>query len=288
MSRRIADLQAAATEPLVSFEFSPPKSPEAAERMGAVLEKLAPVNPAFISVTYGALGSTRSETLDVVVDFNSRYEFPTMAHLTCVGHTRADIADLLDAYAAGGVRNILALGGDPPADGSDPGGDFTHAIELVETVKAHRADFSVGVAAHPEKHPRSPSVETDRCYLADKLAIADFAVTQFFFDVDPYWRLLDELAALGCTKPVVPGVMPFISVAGARRMSALNDTTIGAALEARLDDVDGDADAVRALGVDVASEVARALLDNDVAGLHLYTMNQSAGVLAVLANLGMG
>ena len=157
---RIAELLGGG--PTVSFEFSPPKDDEAEKQLIAVLDELSVVNPSFTSVTYGALGSTRERTRDVVVRFNREHAFPTMAHLTCVGHSKAEVIELLDAYAAGGVHNILALGGDPPQDGSDPGGDFAHAAELIEFVRDHPGKFSVGVAAHPEKHPRSPSISTDR------------------------------------------------------------------------------------------------------------------------------
>ena len=200
--------------------------------------------PSFVSVTYGALGSTRERTRDVVVRINRDQAFPAMAHLTCVGHTRADVDQLLDEYASNGVENILALGGDPPADGSEPGGDFAFARDLVEVVRAHPAGFSIGVAAHPELHPRSTGTADDRRRLAEKLELADFAVTQFFFDVDPYLRMVDELADLGCDKPILPGVMPFISVAGVQRMAAMNGTAIPAPLLERLEAAAGDPDEV--------------------------------------------
>ena len=143
-----------------------------------------------------------------------------MAHLTCVGHTRAEIAALLDEYAAAGVENILALGGDPPADGSDPGGEFTYAIELVEVVRAHPAGFSSASRPTPSCTPARPTGPSDRRHLAEKLELADFAITQFFFHAEDYARMLEELADLGCDRPVIPGVMPFISApasAGWRR-----------------------------------------------------------------------
>ena len=210
-----------------------------------------------------------------------------MAHLTCVGHSKEDIADLLDTYAANGVDNILALGGDPPADGSDPGGDFAHAMELVEMVREHPHDFSVGVAAHPEKHPRSPSLETDRRFLAEKLSLADFAVTQFFWSVESYRRLLDELAALDCHKPVIPGIMLFINVHSMRRMAALNDTTVPDWLNEQADAVDGDPKAVRILGTDLCEELSRGLLDAGAPGLHLYTMNRSVAAIDLVRRLGL-
>ncbi len=283
---RIADLLADG-RPTVSLEFSPPKDDETEAQLADVLDELAVVEPSFASITYGALGSTRERTRDAVVRFNDAYEFPTMAHLTCVGHSKPEITDLLDHYADNGVDNILALGGDPPIDGTDPGGDFAHAMQLVELVRDHPADFSIGVAAHPEKHPRSPSIETDRRYVAEKLAVADFAITQFFWSVDPYARMLDELAALGCEKPVIPGVMLFINVHSMRRMSELNDTTIPDPLWTRCLEVDGDPRAVRLLGTEVCAELSRGLLDAGAPDLHLYTMNRSTAALDLADRLSL-
>lgn len=280
----IVDLLAAG--PSISFEFSPPKDDEAEQQLLATVDELAVVDPTFASVTYGALGSTRERTRDVVIELNRRHAFPTMAHLTCVGHTKQEIVDLLDTYAAGGVENILALGGDPPADGSDPGGDFTHAIELVELVRDHPAGFGVGVAAHPEKHPRSESIETDRRYLAEKLGAADFALTQFFWSLEPYLRLRDELAALDCHTPVIPGVMLFINIHSMRRMSELNDTTIPDALWDRCLAVDGDPKAVRLLGTEACAELSTQLLDAGAPGLHLYTMNRSVAAIDLVQRIG--
>jgi methylenetetrahydrofolate reductase (NADPH) len=283
---RIADLLAAG--PTLSFEFFPPKTDDAAKALVGVVAELAELRPSFVSVTYGAGGSTRERTRDVVVRINDDHPFPAMPHLTCVGHTRADIAALLDEYAANGVENILALGGDPPVDGSDPGGDFAHAIELVEFVRAHAGGFSIGVAAHPELHPRSTDRADDRRRLAEKLELADFGLTQFFFEVDPYLRMIDELAALGCDKPVVPGVMPAINVAGLRRMAGMNGTALPPGMMERFDAATGDEAEVTKIGIEVASELGAALLAEDVPGLHLYAMNRSASVLAVHANLGLG
>jgi methylenetetrahydrofolate reductase (NADPH) len=282
---RIADLLAAG--PTTSFEFFPPKTDAAAVQLEKAVQELAPLQPSFVSVTYGALGSTRDRTREVVTRINDDHPFPAMAHLTCVGHTRAEVVALLETYAAAGVRNVLALGGDPPADGRDPGGEFTHACELLELVQAV-GGFSVGVAAHPELHPRSPDRVSDRRYLAEKLAAADFAVTQFFFDAAHYVELLDELAALGVDKPVIPGVLPVTNVAGLRRMAAMNGTDVPAALVARLDAVADDPAAVAAIGVEVAVELCTALLAAGAPGLHLYTMNRSSSIRAVLAALGGG
>jgi methylenetetrahydrofolate reductase (NADPH) len=273
--------------PTVSLEFSPPKDDDAEAQLISVLYELSALEPSFASVTYGALGSTRDRTRDIVIRFNRDHDFPTMAHLTCVGHSKPEIIELLDTYAGSGVHNILALGGDPPADGSDPGGDFAHAMELVEIVREHPGNFSVGVAAHPEKHPRSPSRASDRRYLAEKLSLADFAVTQFFWSAEPYRRMVEELADLGCHKPVIPGVMLFINVHSMRRMSELNDTTIPEGLWERCLEVDGDPRAVRLLGTDVCTELAGELLDLGAPGLHLYTMNRSTAAIDLVGRLGL-
>lgn len=283
---KIADLLARGRT--VSFEFFPPKNDDMERALEKALLELAPLEPSFVSVTYGALGSTRDRTRDIVVRINSDQSFPAMAHLTCMGHTRDDITALLDEYAASGVENILALGGDPPADGTDPGGEFVHAIELVEMVRAHPAGFCVGVAAHPELHPRSTDRDGDRRHLAAKLALADFGITQFFFRAEDHLRMIDELAALGCDKPVLPGIMPILNVAGVKRMAAMNGTAIPDELAGRLDAADGDPGAVAAIGVDVATSLSRALLDAGVPGLHLYTLNRSASVRRIYENLGLG
>src|SRR4051812_38948997 len=176
---RIGDLLA--TRPTLSFEFFPPKTDEAERALEKAVAELAELRPSFVSVTYGAGGSTRERTRDIVVRINREQPFPAMAHLTCVGHTREQVQTLLDEYAASGVENILALGGEPPVDGSDARGDFVYATDLVEFVRAHPAGFSIGVAAHPELHPRSTDRAVDRRQLAAKLELADFGVTQFFF-----------------------------------------------------------------------------------------------------------
>ena len=245
------------------------RSEEAERQFHIAVGELVGLAPSFASVTYGALGTTRESTRELVVGMNADHPFPTMAHLTCVGHTHAEIVALLDDYSRRGVRNILALGGDPPADGSPPGGDFAHAIELVELIRAHPGGFCVGVAAHPELHPRSDDRDSDRRNLAAKLDLADFAVTQFFFDVDHYRRLVQDLADLGCDKPVVAGVMPFVSVAGLRRMAAMNRTDIPSDLSLRLDLVADDPAAVAELGVETAARLCADLSDAGAPGIQI-------------------
>jgi methylenetetrahydrofolate reductase (NADPH) len=283
---RIADLLAAGRT--LSFEFFPPKTDEAGRQLEKTIHELASLQPSFVSVTYGAGGSTRERTRDIVVQVNEEQPFPAMAHLTCVGHTRAQIEALLDEYAASGVCNILALAGDPPADGSDPGGEFTYATDLVELVRAHPGGFSIGVAAHPELHPRSGGDrDHDRRHLAAKLEVADFGITQFFFRVDDYVRMIDELAELGCTRPVLPGIMPAINVAGLVRMAAMNQAAIPPELLERLEAVADRPDEVRRIGIEVSTDLGHALLDAGAPGLHLYALNRSESVRQIAANLGL-
>jgi methylenetetrahydrofolate reductase (NADPH) len=281
---RIADLLHAG--PTWSFEFSPPKTPEGLLAFDNAVHELSDLEPSFVSVTYGALGSTRDTTRDLVVRVNGERSFPAMPHLTCVGHTRAELVELLTHYRDAGIENVLALAGDPPADGSDPGGDFTYATELVDLVR-EVGDFSVGVAAFPEVHPRSADRSADRKWLAHKLGQVDFGITQFFFDVARYRELVDELGSLGCTTPVLPGVMPFVSVPGVRRMSAINNTEIPTWLQERLDAVDGDAEATRQLGVEVATDLVAGLLDLGVPGIHLYAMNRAISIQEIYRRLGL-
>lgn len=272
----------------LSFELFPPKTDEAERMLEKTVVELAELQPSFVSVTYGALGSTRERTRDVVTRIDHEQAFPAMPHLTCVGHSRADIAELLDHYGDHGIENVLALGGDPPADGSDPGGDYEHASQLVEQVRAHPAGFSIGVAAHPELHPRSPERDSDRRHLAAKLEAADFAMTQFFFSIEDYLRLVDELAELGCDKPILPGVMPVASLAGLQRMAGMNGSVIPDPLLERLVAATDQPEEIAKIGIEVATELGAALLAEDAPGLHLYALNRSAAVKQIHDNLGLG
>jgi methylenetetrahydrofolate reductase (NADPH) len=281
---RISDLLAKG--PTWSFEFFPPKTPEGMASFDRAVTELSALEPAYVSITYGAGGSARDTTYDLVVRVNEEQAFPAMPHLTCVGHTRAELVDLLESYQSQGVDNVLALAGDPPKDGSDPGGDFVYATELVALAR-EVGDFSVGVAAFPEVHPRSTDRATDRRFLAAKLEAADFGMTQFFWEAEHYRTMIEELGALGCTTPILPGVMPFVSVAGARRMSAMNNTEIPAWLQERMDEVDGDAEATRRLGVEVATGLIERLLEIGVPGIHLYAMNRAQSIEEIYDNLGL-
>jgi len=278
----VADLLAAG--PTLSVEFFPPRTADGVAQLGATVAELAPADLSFVSVTYGAGGSTRELTRDLVVGLEAEQPYPAMAHLTCVGHDRSQLDDLLDDYAAHGVHNLLALFGDPPADGSDPGGDFAHAIDLVELVRAHPTPMSVAVAAHPEGHPRSPDLATDRTFLAAKLQAADLGITQFFFDPDDYFRMVDDLAALGCDTPVLPGVMPLANPTTIKRFADLAGARFPDELAARVEAA-SEADRHRIV-VDAVARLSQQLLDGGAPGLHLYCLNRSAVVLDVVELLG--
>lgn len=282
----ISDLIAAGRT--TSFEFFPPQTDEAAASLERAISELAPLDPSFVSVTYGAGGSTRERTRDVVINIERSIGITAMAHLTCVGHSRAQLTTLLDEYAAAGVSNILALAGDAPA--ADPEassrGDLHHAIELVELIRSS-GDFAIGVAAHPEGHPRSPDLYSDRRHLADKLNAADFAITQFFFEPKPYLRLVEGLAAFGCDKPVIPGIMPVTNASQVTRFAQLAGAEFPVHLADRFAAVADDPDAVRSLGVELASELCARLIDEGVPGLHFYTLNRSTATREIAANLGL-
>jgi methylenetetrahydrofolate reductase (NADPH) len=280
---RIADLLAAGRT--FSFEFFPPKTDGAQLSLGRAIGELEPLAPSFVSVTYGAGGSTRQRTHAVVSWMRKETTLTPMAHLTCQGHVRAEIREILNDYAADGVENILALGGDVPTDGEPAPSDYTYASDLLEDVVAD-GRFSVGIAAHPELHPRSPDRATDRKFLAAKLSRADFAITQFFFDLDVYVQMVNELADLGVTKPILPGIMPVTNKSQIRRMAELSGAAFPAWLAERLDRTD-DAEEIRRIGVDAATELCQGLLDAGAPGLHFYTMNRSTATSEIYANLGL-
>ena len=281
---RIAELLAEGRT--FSFEFFPPRTDAAQLSLGRTIAELEPLGPSFVSVTYGAGGSTRQRTHEVVAWVRRETGITPMAHLTCAGHRRDEITQILESYQAAGIENILALGGDPPRDQTEIGpSDYAYAAELVADVRAS-GPFSVGVAAHPELHPRSASRDDDRRYLAAKLSGADFAITQFFFDRDHYLRLVDELAALGVSKPVLPGIMPVTNKGQVIRMAELSGAVFPAWLAARLEPVE-DPDDVRRIGVEVATELCAQLLDAGAPGLHFYTLNRSSATREIYANLGL-
>jgi methylenetetrahydrofolate reductase (NADPH) len=283
---RIADLLAAGRT--FSFEFFPPKTDGAQLSLGRTIAELEPLAPSFVSVTYGAGGSTRQRTREVVAWVRRETAITPMAHLTCYGHTRHEVRAILDDYRSAGIENILALAGDPPTDGSAGAGphEYTFAVDLIDDVDTFN-HFSVGVAAHPEVHPRSPDREGDRRHLAAKLRRADFAITQFFFDAEHYRRLRDELAALGVDKPVLPGIMPITNTGQIVRMAQMSGAEVPSWVTERFAGVDDPID-LRRIGVEIATTLCAALLDDGAPGLHFYTLNRSTATREIYANLGLG
>ncbi len=282
----VAELLAAG--PTVSFEFFPPRSEEAADTLRRTIAELAPLDPSFVSVTYGAGGSTRELTHRLVVDLLADGINP-VAHLTAVEHTLEELTTIVAGYHDAGVRNVLALRGDAPAGVDEPLRALEYAIDLVHHVRATAGSgTSVGVAAHPEGHPAASSLAQDRQHLAAKLEAADFAVTQFFFAAEDFLRLVEDLAALGCTKPVLPGIMPVTNLAQIERFAALSGATFPTWLAERLHAVGDDPAAVRAVGVEVTTELCARLMDEGAPGLHFYTLNRSTATREVAANLGLG
>jgi len=281
---RIADLLAAGRT--YSFEFFPPKTDDAARELEKTLAELEPLRPSFVSVTYGAGGSTRARTHEIVVRLRHHSSMTPMAHLTCVGHRRDDLEAIVRGYEREGVENILALAGDPPAGAPDPEGDLRYALELVELIRSI-GGFSVGVAAHPEGHPRSTSREDDRRHTARKLAEADFAVCQFTFEARHWVALVEELSALGVDKPVLPGIMPVTNLRQIERMAALSGAAFPRWLAERLEAAGEDPAEVRRVGVEAAIELCRDLLDAGAPGLHFYTLNRSTATREIYAALGL-
>jgi methylenetetrahydrofolate reductase (NADPH) len=246
------------------------------------------LRPAFISITYGAGGSTRERTHDLVVHLEHDVRTTAVAHLTCAAHSRAELEEIVRRYADAGISNLLALRGDPPleSDGPLPEGDLKHAIELVELMRS-TGEFCIAVAAHPQKHPDAVDLVTDRRHLAEKLQVADFAITQFFFELEDYLSLVEWLSSHGVDKPVLPGIMPITKVGTLRRMAELTGSRVPPAIAERIEAVADRPAEVRKLGVEVATELCQKLLAEGVPGLHFYTMNESAATKEIYAHLGL-
>lgn len=276
--------------PSYSFEFFPPRSDEGERQLWTAIRRLEPLRPTFVSVTYGAGGSTRDRTVRITGRIATETTLTPMGHLTCVGASQAELRAVIGAYADAGVRNVLALRGDPPRGETEwrphPEG-FTSAEQLVRLVR-ELGEFCVGVAAHPEGHPDSPDRDTDAKFLARKAAAgADFAITQFFFNAADYFELVERAATYGCTIPIIPGIMPVTNVRQIQRFAELSGAAFPEDLARRLLDVEDDPDEVRRIGVDYASRLCQDLLDGGVPGLHFYTLNRSTATLEIYQTLGL-
>jgi methylenetetrahydrofolate reductase (NADPH) len=283
---KIADLLAAGQT--YSFEFFPPKNDAELATLARTIGELQPLGPSFDSVTYRGGAASRQRTLDLVSGMLHTTSLNPMAHLICVAHSRLELADILVTLRKAGVENLMALGGDPPTDPDAGVGELAYATELVQLARAI-GGFSVGVAAHPAGHPRSTSTKSDRDFLAAKLEMADFGITQFFFEATEYEGLVGDLEARGIHTPVLPGILPVTSLGTLGRLGAMGAAApewmasrLRAAHEA------GGADAVRREGVQLATQLCADLMALGVPGLHFYTYNTSSATREIYAALGLG
>lgn len=277
--------------PAFSFEFFPPKTDEGEERLWTAISELEPLRPTYVSVTCRASGSTHERTIRTVERIAKETSITPVAHITCAGVSRDDLRHTIRRLADAGIRNVLALRGDPP-DGLDKEwvaheDGLHHAEELVCLLR-DEGDFSIGVAAFPEIHPESPDRDTDVKHFVQKVeAGADFAVTQFFFRAADYFTLVERTREAGCEVPIVPGVMPVTNVSSIERMAALSGADFPSDLAERLHAVGDDPEAVRAVGVQIASDLSQELLDGGAPGIHFYTLNRSTATREVYRQLGL-
>ncbi|CAN5378658.1 methylenetetrahydrofolate reductase [NAD(P)H] [soil metagenome] len=270
--------------PLISFEFFPPKTDAGWSQLLTVIGELKPLKPSYVSVTYGAGGSTRAKTVELVEKIQKEHAIRSMAHLTCVGHTADEIGSILDDLWNAGVRNVLALRGDPPAWQTQfvaTQGGFGFASDLVKFVRA-RHDFSIGVAGYPEGHPQCLNRTRDLEMLKLKVDNgADFIVTQLFFDNADFYRFRDAVRAMGVTVPIVAGIMPISNVAQIKRFVSMCGAKIPQPLLLKLESIEADAEAVHQAGIDYAAHQCRDLIAHGVDGLHFYTLNKSKSTVQI-------
>lgn len=269
----------------VSFEFFPPKTTEGVEKLRETRKELAKFNPEFFSVTFGAGGSTRDRTMETVLEIQ-REGYQAAPHISCISSSKAEIRDLLQTYQAHGINRLVTLRGDVPS-GEVSAGDFRYASELVEFIRAETGDhFFIEVAAYPEFHPEAKTPAADLLNLKRKMdAGANSAITQYFYNADAYFRFVDQCDDLSITIPIVPGVMPIYNITQLARFSSICGAEIPRWLKMRLEEYGDDMASLRALGVDVVSELCEALLAGGAPSLHFYTLNQSATISTIINNI---
>ncbi|QIG42568.1 methylenetetrahydrofolate reductase [NAD(P)H] [Nocardioides anomalus] len=274
-----------------SFEFFPPKDEAGEEQLWQAISALEPFEPSFVSVTYGAGGGTRDKTIGITGRIAQETSMTPVAHLTCVGHTRAELEAILDAYAEQGIQHVMALRGDPEegprSEWVPTEGGLTYALELVELARS-RGDFRIGVAAFPEGHPSAASRDADADVLVAKArAGAEFAVTQMFFRADDYFDLVERVRSRGVTIPILPGIMPILNLGAVRRQGELIGTDVPENVVRRIAAHEGDTAAMRAEGIALAAELCETLLDGGAPGLHFYTLNRSKATLEIFHALNV-
>ncbi len=276
-------------KPAVSFEFFPPKTDAGWNQLLEVIGELRPLHPSYVSVTYGAGGSTRAKTVDLVERIQNEQQIRAMAHLTCVGHTADEIGSILDDLWSKGIRNVLALRGDPPAGQSQfvaTQGGFAFASDLVTFVRA-RHDFAIGVAGYPEGHPQCLNRTRDLEMLKLKIDNGgNFVVTQLFFDNADFYRFRDTARAMGIKVPIVAGIMPISNVAQIKRFVSMCGAKIPQHMLLKLESIESDAEAVQAYGIEHATQQCKDLIAHGVDGLHFYTLNKSKSTVQICKALG--
>ncbi|KQW51278.1 MULTISPECIES: methylenetetrahydrofolate reductase [NAD(P)H] [unclassified Roseateles] len=271
----------------VSFEFFPPNTPVGVEKLKTVVQELGALAPQYFSVTYGAGGSTRDKTLGAVMDIAAA-GFEAAPHLSCVGSTRENIAEILATYRAQDIHRVVALRGDLPS-GTATAGEFRYASELVSFIRETQGkDWHIEVAAYPEVHPQQRYAAKDMQHFADKMnAGADGAITQFFFNADAYFHFVDEARRLGVTQPIVPGIMPFHNYGRIAQFAQRDGIEIPRWVQMKMEGFMDDTASIRAFGLDVAAKLCERLIAGGAPGLHFYTLNQSALTLELCKRLGL-
>jgi methylenetetrahydrofolate reductase (NADPH) len=285
----IADLLRGSGRPLFSFELFPPRTEEEERRAWFTVRRLESLAPDFVSVTYGANGSTRDRTIKITRAIAENTTLRTMAHLTAASQSKAQLRRVIGSYAAAGIRHVLAIRGDMPGGPTVPWErhpeGLANATELVAMVR-ELGDFCIGVAAFPDLHPQGRDAELDARLLTEKAAAgADFAITQLFFTPARYFELVDRVRSLGCDIPIIPGIQPVTRISQIQRFAELSGADLPPQVIARLEAAGDDPKAVRRVGVDIAGEVAAELLAGGAPGIHLYTMNRSMAARDVYASL---